>query len=82
MFFGLTRRREGFYPQISQIVADYGGLSCRCTPSHAAGFVFCFTRRREDAKVFYPQISQIVADYGGLSCRCTPSHAAGFLSVD
>jgi hypothetical protein len=24
---GLTRKREGFYPQISQILADYGGLS-------------------------------------------------------
>jgi hypothetical protein len=29
---------EFFYPQISQIHADYGGLSCRCAAIHAAGF--------------------------------------------
>ncbi|MGI5925479.1 MAG: hypothetical protein ACOX9E_16170, partial [Lentisphaeria bacterium] len=27
-----------FYPQISQILADYGVVSCRCAAIHAAGF--------------------------------------------
>ncbi|MGI5922368.1 MAG: hypothetical protein ACOX9E_00320 [Lentisphaeria bacterium] len=27
-----------FYPQITQIVADYGVVSCRCAAIHAAGF--------------------------------------------
>jgi hypothetical protein len=33
--------REGaklFYPQITQINADWGVMSCRCASSHAAGF--------------------------------------------
>ncbi|MGI5925351.1 MAG: hypothetical protein ACOX9E_15505, partial [Lentisphaeria bacterium] len=56
--FCLVRRREVFfYPQISQILADYGVVSCRCAAIHAAGFfadwgrfsqiVFCLMRRRE-----------------------------------
>ncbi|MFA7175355.1 MAG: hypothetical protein WC340_18415, partial [Kiritimatiellia bacterium] len=65
-----TRRREDakarrrlFYPQIPQISADFGGLSCRCAAIHAAGKkartfcgprlavgIFCPTRRREGAK--------------------------------
>jgi hypothetical protein len=68
MFFGLTRRREGFYPQIPQIVADYGGLSCRCASSHAAG---CFFVSREARRFFYPQIWQ-------LDPTDPPDHAAGF----
>jgi hypothetical protein len=38
----------GGYPQIPQISADYGGLSCRCASSHAAGF--------------FPKLRQILAD--------------------
>ncbi|MGI5924372.1 MAG: hypothetical protein ACOX9E_10550 [Lentisphaeria bacterium] len=78
--FFLSRRHEVFYPQISPIHADYGGLSCRCAAIHAAGFFCglgqitadcrCLSRRRE---VFYPQITPISADYG--ACL-----AAGFFA--
>ncbi|MDD4538044.1 MAG: hypothetical protein PHT80_03430, partial [Lentisphaeria bacterium] len=30
-------RRRLFYPQITQINADFGGMSCRSAASHAAG---------------------------------------------
>jgi len=54
--------RDFFYPQIPQISADYGGLSCRCAAIHAAGFKALFlpyakaiyshakARRREEDK--------------------------------
>ncbi|MDQ0289926.1 hypothetical protein J3R75_002033 [Oligosphaera ethanolica] len=93
--FFLTRRREGakktFFPQIPQIIADFGGRSCRFAAIHAAGKkarrveadlgggrCFYLTRRREGAKkTFFPQIPQIIADFGGLSCRFAAIHAAG-----
>jgi hypothetical protein len=63
---------EFFYPQIAQIHADYGGLSCRCAAIHAAGFfsqIKADSRRllcvsRAGGEFFYPQIAQIHA--GGL----------------
>ncbi|MDQ0290919.1 hypothetical protein [Oligosphaera ethanolica] len=49
---GAKARRRRFYPQITQMNADYGGMSCRCAASHAAGFkaLFCLTRRRAGAQ--------------------------------
>ncbi|NLE55179.1 MAG: hypothetical protein GX617_09600 [Lentisphaerae bacterium] len=49
---GAKTRRRRFYPQITQMNADYGGMSCRCAASHAAGFkaLFCLTRRRAGAQ--------------------------------
>jgi hypothetical protein len=39
-----------FNPQIPQITADYGGMSCRCAAIHAPvrRRYFCLTRRREE----------------------------------
>ncbi|MDD4540266.1 MAG: hypothetical protein PHT80_14735, partial [Lentisphaeria bacterium] len=85
---GKSRRRDGgakarrrlFYPQIPQISADYGVVSCRCAAIHAAGReAFFFSREGAKARrrLFYPQIPQISADYGGVSCRCAAIHAAG-----
>ena len=53
-YFLLTRSREAaknyfFYPQITQINADFGGMSCRYAASLAAGY-FLLTRSREAAK--------------------------------
>jgi len=48
---GAKTRRRHFYPQIPQINADFGGMSCRCAAIHTAGKkaqrLFSLTRRRE-----------------------------------
>jgi hypothetical protein len=56
-----------FYPQITPISADYGGLSCCCAAIHAAGFFadwgcLCLNRLIR-LILFYPQITPISADY-------------------
>jgi len=78
---GAKARRRLFYPQITQINADFGGLSCRCAAIHAAGWkdwedFFSREGARARRRLFYPQITQINADFGGLSCRCAAIHAA------
>ena len=97
--FCLTRRREdakkAFLSADYADYADYGGMSCRCAASHAAGFktLFCLTRRREGAVVLWPTACRGLfcltrrreegkyEDEGGMSCRCAASHAAGFKAL-
>ena len=65
---GKSRRRDGgakarrrlFYPQIPQISADYGVVSCRCAASRAAGRE---ARRREEDVVIhrFRRLTQIMA---------------------
>jgi len=44
-----------FYPQIPQITADSGGLSCRCAAIHAA--ILCllrgFAASREEKRIWW-----------------------------
>jgi hypothetical protein len=74
---------EGFYPQIPQIVADYGGLSCRCAAIHAAGFFrrlgqiladcCCLTRMSEGFFIRrFRRLSQIMAACLAAARQFTP----------
>ncbi|MDQ0290041.1 hypothetical protein [Oligosphaera ethanolica] len=64
---GAKARRRRFYPQIPQIVADYGVVSCRCAASRAAGmgkFLPHAKARRREEDVFihrFRRLSQIMA---------------------
>ncbi|NMA45203.1 MAG: hypothetical protein GX945_01435 [Lentisphaerae bacterium] len=83
-FLSHAQARGFFYPQIPQIVADYGGLSCRLRGNSRRRFFadwgrfsqigVCLTRRRE---FFYPQIPQIVADYFRGGCLASGNFCAG-----
>jgi hypothetical protein len=59
-----------FIRRFRRFTQIFGGMSCRCAPSHAAGFFVDWGRLPQiaffscaGAEVFYPQIAQIIADF-------------------